>query len=106
MAAFARTKRTKSFSTCSGFLSSANEPQVFTMPTRKNRTRRASAMPCTAPWMVRTTSQMPPPLKSAGEVVSSPTTSPILSFHVFRASSRFRTTQLSDSTGRLLSLRG
>ena len=38
---FAIAKRTNTFTACSGFFSSAKEPQVFTTPTTKNRTSRA-----------------------------------------------------------------
>ena len=34
-------KRTNSFTACSGFFSSAKEPQVFTTPTTKNSTNNA-----------------------------------------------------------------
>ena len=86
-----------SFSACSGLLISVRLPQVFTTPTRKNKTSSASPIALTAPliWMI--TCHMPPPLKLCGDMVSSDHTSAILLFHVSSAFCRFCTTQLSLS---------
>ena len=67
---------------CSGRLTSSRLELVFIIPTRKNRTTSASPIACMAPFTVRITFHMPPPLKLAGEIVSSFQTSASLSFQV------------------------
>ncbi len=56
----------KSFSACSGFFTSVKLPQVFTIPTTKNNTSRASPIACNAPWILTMTFQIVPPLKFSG----------------------------------------
>ena len=94
--AFAMAKRTKSLRACSGFFSSAKEPQVFTTPAAKNKTSSARAMACKAPWTVCMTCQMEPPLKVSGDWVRSCQISASLSDQVSSARSMFLTIQLSD----------
>lgn len=88
-------KRIKSFSACSGRFTSSRLALVLAIPTRKNKTSRASPMACTAPLMFRITFQIPPPLNDSGDMVRSCQTSASFSFHVFSAFWRFCTTQLS-----------
>ena len=65
-AAFARAKRIKSFSACSGFFTSVKLPQVLTTPTTKNSTNSPRPIALTALWILTITSQIAPPLNSSG----------------------------------------
>ena len=97
MTIFAIANRINSFSACSGFLTSANEPQVFTTPITKNRTSSAYPIACSAPWILTMTLHIAPPLNCSGDFVSSVHISANFSFQVSSARSRFCTTQLSDN---------
>ena len=89
MTALARINRTNSLTACSGFFTSAKLPQVFTTPMTKNNTSNANPIACTAEFTFSIAVQIPPPLKSFGDVSTRDQISVILAFQVSSAFCKF-----------------
>ena len=70
-AVFASINLINNFTTCSGFFTSANEEQVFTIPNKKNNTIKAKPIACIAPFIPTMTFHIDPPLNVSGVCVTS-----------------------------------